>query len=1305
MKKKLFTLIMMLISFSIQIFAQMRDYNAMVVDAETGEALPYVNVYAKISQTGTLTNAEGHFRIETQQNDTLIFSCIGYEPMRVSVKDIKEKVRMSLVSNLLEEVSVKGSDNLLQRIASTWVQSYKRDKQRERLYFMRQTNLIDGETQMVEAYLKAHSTISVNRLSFMAGRHYKSNDTHNDDGSGLLWFSNLHHLLSLSPLVKNDAWSHVLVTPFNPLPGAIRGYGYKKRYKTDTQHFKDVEGRETIKVIFKEDGNKPDEIILCGNLYVDAATLRPIAFDGHLENFRMKVWTGLFAKEKPAQLNVHINYGDGLNAYQVTSLAYTLQCQDIRCQTILFAVDKEFPQFGNGINGHENMLVAVERSAKDDALWLDEVVMKTRQEERIASRKLADIAAEAEEPMRGWLQKIQESTEKMPQEKVYLHLDNHSYFLGDTIWFKAYVRQTDTSAPSTISNVLYVDLLDHDGYPAQRKVIQLNNGEGYGEFALKTDSSMYSGFYEIRAYTKWQRNWGRSVRPHFATANKWFYNKRMAEEFFVDYDKIYSRVVPVYDKPLAKGEYVRDMTLRRTMRYFGRQEKEGAPQIGFYPEGGNLVVGVPCHVAFEARTAEGECLDGYLQVGDQEVKTAHRGRGTFTIVPQGTRQLAAAFHYGDGKKVDVKLPKAIKSGISIHVEQNADSCLVHINPAGEDVPDTLGISIMHEGNLLAYSSLDNKAQKKSFAIESLSCGVNQITVFDANGRVWADRLLFKTTDSIAIPTIQVKADKAKYEPFSAVHITLSSTLSAQKTTSCSVAVRDKSSEGSTHDNGTILTEMLLSSEIKGFVPNPGWYFEKNDDEHRHALDLLMMTQGWRRFDWTVMVQPRTDTLLSEKELRLEGEVLKYHVYHKENKIERDAMLYMLMMADKTEPQKNDEGDDEEGTEKEPTLHETRENADRRKFLEEIVDADYNALGHRDATYRGTGYGKAPKGTIVHAEFIQGRQSVAREAKVIDGSFSLAIPFMQGHSIMHIAASDTTKWKSGHRHDWISPNEDEYPEFFVKMKSPFIHCVKPYDFYQTHLPKTKGKTAETTDEYTMKQVSVYGKNGRLIKRTFVPPALKADAYEAFNLVSDAGLLDGWMTGKTAFAKAVAHYFIGDMGIHDSDTIIILPRQSRWDAGTKDAQSFYLSSGFTEEQYNSDENGLDLNNLFSIDSVYVYTDFAPRRVGSPQYNKPNVPETFILLKRIKDAGKRATYRDRFTKVEGFSTATAFYSPDYSKQRLPESQHDYRRTLYWNPNLLLDENGEAHITLYNNARTTQISVDAAGQAADGTLLWGFE
>ncbi|MBQ6085754.1 MAG: hypothetical protein IJK94_04585, partial [Bacteroidaceae bacterium] len=62
----------------------------------------------------------------------------------------------------------------------------------------------------------------------------------------------------------------------------------------------------------------------------------------------------------------------------------------------------------------------------------------------------------------------------------------------------------------------------------------------------------------------------------------------------------------------------------------------------------------------------------------------------------------------------------------------------------------------------------------------------------------------------------------------------------------------------------------------------------------------------------------------------------------------------------------------------------------------------------------------------------------------------------------------------------------------------------------------------------------------------------------------------------------------------------------------------------------------------------------------------------------------------------------SPDYSKQRLAEGQKDYRRTLYWNPNLELDENGEAHVTFYNNSRTTQISVEAEGQASDGTLLW---
>ena len=87
---------------------------------------------------------------------------------------------------------------------------------------------------------------------------------------------------------------------------------------------------------------------------------------------------------------------------------------------------------------------------------------------------------------------------------------------------------------------------------------------------------------------------------------------------------------------------------------------------------------------------------------------------------------------------------------------------------------------------------------------------------------------------------------------------------------------------------------------------------------------------------------------------------------------------------------------------------------------------------------------------------------------------------------------------------------------------------------------------------------------------------------------------------------------------------------------------------------------------------------------------------------DGGQRVIYRDRRYILDGFAAPAEFYSPDYSKQTLPEVPTDYRRTLYWNPNLKLDAEGRARVTLYNNSRTTQIEVEAAGQAADGTLLW---
>ena len=129
--------------------------------------------------------------------------------------------------------------------------------------------------------------------------------------------------------------------------------------------------------------------------------------------------------------------------------------------------------------------------------------------------------------------------------------------------------------------------------------------------------------------------------------------------------------------------------------------------------------------------------------------------------------------------------------------------------------------------------------------------------------------------------------------------------------------------------------------------------------------------------------------------------------------------------------------------------------------------------------------------------------------------------------------------------------------------------------------------------------------------------------------------------------------------------------------------------------------EYNHLESLDKYIIYSNFSPRNKSQNPINPKEDSGATIVIYPLPDGGRRTLYRDRRYVLSGFAYPAEFYSPDYSKQTPPEPT-DYRRTLYWNPNLQLDENGQARITFYNNSRTTQISVEAEGQASDGTLLW---
>ena len=191
-----------------------------------------------------------------------------------------------------------------------------------------------------------------------------------------------------------------------------------------------------------------------------------------------------------------------------------------------------------------------------------------------------------------------------------------------------------------MSRILYVELLSPDGLLVERQQIVVSD-KGYtcGQFAL-TDS-LYSGYYELRAYTRWMLNF--NVRHHrYSTKDAaWFYNKEMAADYFRIWDGLYSRVLPVYSKPQEPGDYDARRMYQRPKTRVPVPKKDNLA-VTFYPEGGHLIEGVENHVAFDITDQHGEAVSIKGRVvaegmADIPIETEYMGRGSFVVTPTDKR--------------------------------------------------------------------------------------------------------------------------------------------------------------------------------------------------------------------------------------------------------------------------------------------------------------------------------------------------------------------------------------------------------------------------------------------------------------------------------------------------------------------------------------------------------------------------------------------------------------------------------------------------------------------------------------------
>ena len=903
----------------------------------------------------------------------------------------------------------------------------------------------------------------------------------------------------------------------------------------------------------------------------------------------------------------------------------------------------------------------------------------------------------AQSTLESMAQRLQTFGARLPQEQVFLHMDNTSYYLGDTLYYKAYVSRGDNGKPTNLSGILYCELLNDDGYLVERQMLPLEGGEAYGNFSL-VDTALYAGYYELRAYTKWQLNWGVTEQPHSRWAEQYFFNKDMARDYYRDYEKLYSRVFPVYDRPLSPGDFSQDMTLRPLAAYYKNPAGEPETTLQLFPEGGNLVAGLKQRVAWEVRNEQGRTLDGTLRVTTPDgqtitSETINRGRGVFEVTVSADQRLTAEFtpsasHDNPaGALPATTILKAEGDGVSLRVDTDTTGISVSCATAGLASQEELGVTIMCKGLLKHFQKMDGTPIRLPVS----EAGVYQVTVFNQDGRVYADRLCFFLPSGFRSSNVTFSGVKSgNYSAFEPISIELHGAPGA----SMSVAVRDAAKSEYVYDTGNMLTEALLSSQIKGFVPQPQWFFQKDEPQRRQALDLLLMVQGWRRYVWKEMAVQGEFQLRHMPESRYPHWTGQVHNYSAEQ------VLSVFEQRAREGGERTDDDASSGNDQKEKSMEKTMEEKVETKGKSGLTDS-------RDRFNKKENNLKYP--VALHAEFSQPDNEGVEGDMRSQGTFALDFPRYYEEFLFFLGASDTTKWKKGEAPVWVQNgrtkrDELDFPEFYVKLDLFYPRFPKPYDYYQSHLapmPKDNPLYNSMNEQVRMLSEVVVGarRNGRR-RFGYWRPAFVIDAYDAFNATCDAGFAPGYFMGADRFGEDVARTYIGDMKTDRRYDIGYRFDGKVYSQGTameRRRQQTDIPEAIPRPTSNMSDTKLDkYNYLWNLNKVVVFTDYSPRKDQSGKYRGNDLPSVTIDFHLLDDGVERLYRKNRFWKMKGFSIPDEFYSPDYSKQSLPAE--DYRRTLYWNPGVRLDANGQATINLYNNSSSSILQISAEGWDAEG-------
>ncbi|MDB5007346.1 MAG: hypothetical protein JWP45_1739 [Mucilaginibacter sp.] len=444
-------------------------------------------------------------------------------------------------------------------------------------------------------------------------------------------------------------------------------------------------------------------------------------------------------------------------------------------------------------------------------------------------------------------------------EKAYLHFDKPYYAAGDTIYFKAYLTLGEKHEPSGLSGVLHVDLINTNNHIDQSIKLQIADGVAWGDLTLP--DSLPGGNYRIRAYTNWMRNEG-------------------DDAFFV-------QTIPVGSTLAIK---IPESGLP------GLKALNNKLDLRFFPEAGSLITGIPSKVAFKAIgpnglgiNIKGQLLDNADKVVTTFTST-HLGMGYFYINPEDGKTYKAKITYADGAQDVIVLPKAEEKGIVLSINNDSiPKASVRIAASktyfNENKNKVYSLVIWSGGVVTTVPcTLDSSVISLDILKRRLHTGIATATLFSPFGEPLCERLFFvQNYDQL---NLNLTTDRTVYAKREKVTINLKALNRADSAAigHFSVSVTDESKVPFDENNeNTIMTSFLLTSDLKGYVEQPNYYLNHITEKTNSDLDLVMLTHGYRRFEWKrllengyppVTYQPERGLEIAGKVTSLTGKPLK-----------------------------------------------------------------------------------------------------------------------------------------------------------------------------------------------------------------------------------------------------------------------------------------------------------------------------------------------------------------------------------------------------------------------------------------------